>query len=332
MSFARPWFLLALALVPWLVSLHLRRRRQSAAAVRFSDLTAVRSAMRGHGGSWRWVVPALRVLALLLLVAAAAGPRLHRTFEELVTHGVDIMLVVDCSGSMQAEDFKPVNRLHVAKEVVRDFITGRKHDRIGLVVFAGVAFTQCPLTLDYGVLESFVDRLAIGTVERDGTAIGPALAAGLNRLRDSDAQSKVIVLLTDGAENVPNLKVTYQQAAQLAQAVGVKIYAVGVGKDDEVPMPVNDPIFGKRYVWYRAELNEEGLREIATLTGGRYFRATDADALKEIFGTIDKLEKSEIKVKHYTRYEELYAWLVWPALLVVLVEVVLAGTRFRTLP
>jgi len=331
MSFARMLALPLLLAVPAIVWTWWRRRHRSTASIRFSDLSGLRDLAVRHRPRWRHVLPFLRCCTVTLLVLALAGPRLHRTFEEIITHGVDIVLAIDCSGSMQAADFRP-NRLEVAKKVVNEFIAGRKHDRIGMVVFAGVAFTQCPLTLDYGILEQFVSRLRIGTVETDGTAIGPAIAAALNRLRDSKAKSRVIVLLTDGAENVEDLKVNYHQAAQLAQALGVKIYTVGVGRDDEVPVEVDDPIFGKHYRYFRAELNEEGLQEIADLTGGKFFKAGDAQALYDIFRTIDKLEKSEIKVKHFTRYEDLYEWLLLPALLCLLLEVGLAHTRFRTLP
>jgi len=332
MSFARPLVLVLLVLVPLALWLYLVRRRRPTASVRFSDLRALSQLAQTHRPWAHHSLIVMRCITLALLVAILAGPRLHRSFEEMTAHGVDIMLAIDCSGSMKAADFKPKNRLHVAKDVVRDFILGRKHDRIGLVVFAGTAFTQCPLTLDYGILESFVERLAIGTVAKDGTAIGAALATSLNRLRESSAKSKIVILLTDGAENVEGLNINYHDAALLAQAVGVKVYTVAVGKDDEVPMPVDHPIFGTRYVWYRAELNEEALQEIANLTGGKYFRATDPSALRNIFETIDRLERSEVKIKHYTRYEELFLWLVIPALLFLVLELVLAHTAFRTLP
>ncbi len=331
MSLARMFVLPLLALVPIVLWTYHRRRNRSTASIRFSDLSPLRSLAQRYRPTWRHILIVFRCLSITLLIFALAGPRFHRRYEEIITHGVDIMLAIDCSGSMQAADFKP-NRLAVAKEVLSEFIAGRKHDRMGLVVFAGVAFTQCPLTLDYGILEQFVKRLAIGTVETDGTAIGPAIASALNRMRDSKAKSRVIVLLTDGAENVRDLKVNYKQAAVLAQALGVKIYTVGVGREDEVPMEINHPIFGKQYQYFRAELNEEGLREIADLTGGQYFRASDQEALEEIFKRIDKLEKSEIKVKHYTRFEDFYTWLAAAALLFLLMEIVLAHTRFRTLP
>ena len=331
MSLSRILALPLLALIPLILWLYHRRRNRSTAAIRFSDLSNLKSLAKKHAPRSRHSLVLLRSLCLLLLIFALAGPRLHHRYEEIITHGVDIMLAIDCSGSMQAADFKP-NRLAVAKKVMRDFIAGREHDRIGLVVFAGVAFTQCPLTLDYGILEQFVKRLEIGTVETDGTAIGPAIASALNRMRETKAKSKVVVLLTDGAENVDDLKVDYKKAALLAQALGVKIYTVGVGRDDEVPVEVDHPIFGKHYRYFRAELNEEGLKEIARTTGGKYFRANDREALEEIFDTIDELEKSEIKVKHYTRYEDLYRAFALLALLALCVEIVLAHTRFRTLP
>jgi Ca-activated chloride channel family protein len=324
--------LMLLLIVPFMIYFYLKQRKKSTGSIRFSDLSLIGKIVKQRKPKWRHLLFILRLLSVLFLIVAMAGLRQETTFEEIITHGVDIMLTMDCSGSMQAEDFKPNNRLYVAKEVVRDFVKGRKHDRMGLVVFAGVAFTQCPLTMDYGILEKFIDRLKIGTVSQDGTAIGPAIASSLNRLRDSKAKSKIIILLTDGTENVENLKVNYKEAARLAQSLGVKIYTIGVGKDDEVAMPIDSGIFGRRYTYYKADLNEEGLKEIAEMTGGLYFRATDAESLKEIFGNIDKLEKSEIKVKHYTRYDDLFRWLVTIALILMVTEVVLAHTRFRTLP
>lgn len=331
MSFSRMYVLPLLALIPIILLVYYKRKNSSTASIRFSDLSGLRSLALKYRPNWRHILVVFRCLAVALLICALAGPRFHRKYEEIITHGVDIMLAIDCSGSMKAADFKP-NRLEVAKDVLTKFISGRRHDRMGLVVFAGVAFTQCPLTLDYGILEQFIKRLQIGTVETDGTAIGPAIASALNRMRDSKAKSRVIILLTDGAENVRDLKVNYKQAAMLAQALGVKIYTVGVGRDDEVPMEVDHPIFGKRYQYFRAELNEEGLREIADLTGGQFFRAGNEEALDDIFKIIDKLEKSEIKVKHYTRYDDFYSWLAAAALLIVLLEIALTHTRFRTLP
>jgi len=332
LGFSRSYMLLLLLVVPFMIYHYLKQRKKSTGSIRFSDLSLIGRIVKKRKPRWRHLLFILRIAAVILLIVAMSGLRQETSFEEIITHGVDIMLTMDCSGSMQAEDFKPNNRLYVAKEVVKDFVKGRKHDRMGLVVFAGVAFTQCPLTMDYGILEKFIHRLKIGTVSQDGTAIGPAIASSLNRLRDSKAKSKIIILLTDGTENVPDLKVNYKEAARLAKSLGVKIYTIGVGKDDEVAMPVNGGIFGRRYTYYKADLNEEGLKEIADMTGGLYFRATDGESLKAIFDNIDKLEKSEIKVKHYTRYDDLFRWLVTMALVLMIGEVILAHTRFRTLP
>ena len=332
LGFSRPYMLLFLVVVPFMIYNYLIQRKKSTGSIKFSDLSLIGKVVEGRTFPWRHILPVLRVVVIGLLILSMAGLRMEITSTEIITHGVDLMLTMDCSGSMQAEDFKPNNRLYVAKEVVKEFVKGRKHDRMGLVVFAGVAFTQCPLTMDYGILEKFIDNLQIGTVSQDGTAIGPAIASSLNRLRDSKAKSKVIVLLTDGTENVENLKVNYKEAARLARSLGVKIYTIGVGKDDEVAMPVDSGIFGRRYTYYKADLNEEGLKEIASLTGGLYFRATDKDSLEKIFENIDTLEKSEIKVKNYTRYNDLFRWLVTLALVLLLVEIVLSHTRFRTLP
>jgi Ca-activated chloride channel family protein len=230
---------------------------------------------------------------------------------------------------MAAEDFRPRNRLAVAKEAVAAFIEGRRSDRIGLVVFAGRGYTACPLTLDYDVLLEILAGTFLA--ERDeGTAIGMGMAMALNRLRDSDARSKVVVLLTDGRNN--RGAIDPSTAASLAATLGIRVYAIGVGARGEAPFPVQDPILGKRYVYLRADIDENTLRSIATSTGGRYFRATDRESLHQILVEIDALEKTEIKVKHYTHYSELFPLIAWPAFGLLMVEMVLASTRLRRLP
>lgn len=332
LRFVHPWLgTVAALLLPSLALLAYRREAGGQrASLRFPSLGRLRRIRPGGAGSSRHVVGLLRVLAVALLVLALARPQSIHHFEEIITHGVDIALVIDVSGSMKAEDFKPHNRLHVAKETVKAFVRGRKHDRIGMVVFAGYAFTQCPLTLDYDVLLTFLDRLHVGTVEQDGTNIGMALATALNRLRDTKAKSKVVVLLTDGAHNVPGLDPV--DAARLAQSIGVKVYTVGVGRDRYAPFAQNDPFFGKRLVWQPAELNEEVLRDIARITGGRYFRARDEQGLVDVFKQIDALEPSEVKAKQYQRHEELASWCMIPAALLLLFEAFLRHTRYRTIP
>jgi Ca-activated chloride channel family protein len=230
---------------------------------------------------------------------------------------------------MAAEDFEPRNRLFVAKGVVRQFIEGSRHDRIGLVVFAGKAFTRCPLTLDYGVLLNAVEDVQLGTIE-DGTAIGNGLATCLNRLRDSKARSKVIILATDGVNNRGEIQPV--DAAQMAKALGVKIYTIGIGSEGIARFPVNDANYGKVYVNLPVEIDEASLTRIAQSTGGIYYRATDRPSLERIFQEIGKLEKTKVEVKTYTHYNERYPALLFPALGLVLAGTLAGFTRFGKLP
>lgn len=277
----------------------------------------------GLPATWRTraraALPLLRLLALLILVVAVARPQTVATAERVASSGIDIVLALDTSGSMRAEDFQPDNRLTVAKRVIRDFIAQRHTDRIGLVVFAEESFTQCPLTLDYSMLDMLLAQVDFGILG-DGTAIGTAIANGVNRLADSKARSRILILLTDGENNAgPIDPIT---AAKLATARGVRVYTIGVGKEGMVRMPVQTP-FGVRYQRLESHIDEEVLKEIAETTGGRYFRADAADALAEIFATIDKLEKSEVAVRAYHRYGELFPWPVAAALALLLIEGVL---------
>jgi Ca-activated chloride channel family protein len=230
---------------------------------------------------------------------------------------------------MKAEDFKPNNRLHVAKETIREFVNGRTNDRIGLVVFAKQSFTQCPLTLDYGVLLSFLDQVDFGMIE-DRTAIGMAIANSVNRLRDSEARSRVIVLLTDGINN--SGEIDPLTAAEVARAMGVKIYTIGAGKPGKAPYPVDDGIFGKQYRYMEEELDEETLTAVAEMTGGRNLRARCEEMLKNILANISELEKTRIKVKEYLQYREFFPYLLLFAGLLLALELTLRETRFRQLP
>jgi len=234
---------------------------------------------------------------------------------------------------MLAEDFhlknKRRNRLYVSKEVVKDFIEWRENDRIGMVVFAGQAYTQCPLTLDYDVLLQFLEKVEIGMVE-DGTAIGSAIGVCVNRLKTSKAKSKVVILLTDGRNNAGGIDPL--TAAELAKTFGTKIYTVGAGTKGLAPYPVKN-LFGlKTYRSIQIDIDEEGLTEIAKITGGRYFRATDTASLKEVYRQIDSLEKTKMEEAKYTEYSELFTYLLIPAFGILLLEVVLANTRFRRIP
>jgi len=230
---------------------------------------------------------------------------------------------------MAAEDFEPRNRLYVAKLVAQKFIEGMKHDRVGLVVFAAKAFTRCPLTLDYGVLLKVLDDVEIGSIE-DGTAIGNALVTCLNRLRDSKAKSRVVILMTDGVNN--RGEVQPLDAAQIAKTLGVKIYTVGIGTQGTARFPVNDPNYGKVYVNLQVEIDEASLTRIAQITGGLYYRATDRPSLEKIFEDIGRLEKTKVEVRSYTHYNERYLDLLFPALALALLVTLAGSTRFGKLP
>jgi Ca-activated chloride channel family protein len=283
---------------------------------------------QGRAQSARRLLSILRWLAFSLLVVALARPQSGIKGEEVLTEGVDIVLALDVSSTMLAEDIKP-NRVEATKAVAKEFIKGRKNDRIGLVVFAGEAYTQCPLTLDYGILLGFLDRIQVGMIE-DGTAIGMGLATAVNRLRSSEAKSKVVVLLSDGQNN--RGEIDPMTAGQMAQAFDIRVYTIGAGTRGVALYPVDDPFFGRRYEPRQVNVDEEILRKIAVLTGGKTFRATDRRSLDAIYREIDRLEKTEIKVKEYTRYSERFAPFAFGALALVLAEILLAHTRFRKIP
>lgn len=327
--FANPEFLILLVIIPFLVYWYIRQNQGKRATLRYSNIGVVKRVGRSQMQRLRHLTFVLRILALILLIVCFARPQAGRTEEEVITEGIDIILAMDISSSMLAEDFKPKNRLEAAKAVAKDFINGRKNDRIGMVVFAANSFTQCPLTLDYGILLNFLDKIHIGMIE-DGTAIGMGIANCVNRLRDSKAKSKVVILLTDGRNNRGELDPV--TAARVAKSFGVRIYTIGAGKRGDALYPVDDPIFGKRYVRMPVQIDEEVLKKIANITGGQYFRATDRTSLEKIFSEIGELEKTKIEVKHYTRYKELFVNYLLLALAFIFVEVILANTKFRKIP
>ena len=327
-EFADPGFLWLLLAVPVLAWWHFGRRRPRGGSLVYSDVAAVRRADIRRGGRWRHVLPVLRLLAVAALVVAFARPRAGVTSENVLTEGIDIVLVLDISSSMLAEDLEP-NRIDAAKQVAADFVSGRLNDRIGLVVFAGQAFTQVPLTLDYGVVRELMDELEVGMVE-DGTAVGMGLATAIKRLNESAAESKVVVLLTDGRNN--RGEIDPLTAAQMAQALGVRVYTIGAGSRGTARVPVDDPLLGRRYATVRVDVDEETLAEVASTTGGRYFRATDTESLASIYQEIDELETTEIEVQNFTRYTELFHFPLAAGLLLLLMEAALANTLLRKLP
>ena len=325
--FEDPWVLGLLAIVPLTYWLGARGERRTG-ALRFSALDMARQA--GNGISvWLPRVPALLgAVGVTAVIVALARPQTGITSETLLTEGIDIIMVMDVSSSMLAEDLKP-NRLQAAKGVAADFVGGRRNDRIGLVAFAGEAFTQAPLTLDYSVVQSLIGELQVGIIE-DGTAVGMGLGTAVKRLQASDAETKVVILLTDGRSNRGEIgPVT---AARMAQALGVRVYTVGVGTRGNAPVPIADPLVGTRLVPMRVDIDEPTLQEIAELTGGRYFRATDNESLTSIYEEIDQLERTEIEVENFTQYAERFPVVLAFGLLLLLMEVGLAQTVLRKLP
>ncbi len=322
---------LIIILVPLILANYIFRK--DSGMLRFSSLNYFKRIEQGSSVKYRHILIALRVLIIVLLVFALARPQSGKAHSKVTTEGIDIILALDVSGSMLAEDFnlknKRRNRLYVSKEVVKDFIEWRENDRIGMVVFAGQAYTQCPLTLDYDVLLQFLEKVEIGMVE-DGTAIGSAIGVCVNRLKSSKAKSKVVILLTDGRNNAGGIDPL--TAAELAKTFGMKIYTVGAGTKGLAPYPTKN-LFGlKTYRSIQIDIDEEGLTEIAKITGGKYFRATDTASLKEVYKQIDSLEKTKMEEAKYTEYSELFSYLLIPALGIFLFEVVLANTRFRRIP
>ncbi len=326
--FVDPYYLLLLLLLPALVWWHVTRGARTLGAVRYSAVDRLVQADRRRTGRWRHVPFGLRLLALALLLVAFARPQTGVTAENVATDGIDIVLVLDLSSSMLAEDLEP-NRIGAARQVAADFVRGRLNDRIGLVVFAGEAFTQAPLTLDHRVVTTLIEELEVGVIE-DGTAIGMGLATAVKRLGDSSAESKVIVLLTDGQNNRGSIDPA--TAAQMAQALGVRIYAVGAGTRGSAQVPVDDPLFGRRTVSMQVDIDDEALEEVASLTGGRYFRATDRESLERVYEEIDALERTEIEMTSFTRYGELFHLPLAAGLGLLLLEVALGRTVLRRLP
>jgi Ca-activated chloride channel family protein len=330
LRFEDPWLLILLILIPLMVFYVWRRLGSS--QIRFSSLGILQQLKKPPTLLLRKGLIVIRCLAVSLFIMALARPQSGIKSTEIITEGVDVMLCLDTSGSMKALDFKDdgkrADRLHVVKKVVSDFIRGRKNDRIGMVVFGEEAFTQCPQTLDYGVLLSFLDSVEIG-MAGDSTAIGSALAVCVKRLKDLQSKSKVIVLLTDGRNNTGTI--SPGTAADIAKAYGIKTYTIGVGTEGEAPFLV-DSFFGKQYVYQKVDLDEDTLKEIAKKTGGIYFRATNTEALKNIYKQIDKMEKTEVKIKEYMEYEELFMYFLIPGLCFLLLEAVSANTRLRKIP
>jgi len=312
-----------------------RQGRRRDGVVRFSSLSTLKRLRPSRSLLLRRLVQGLRLAVVALLMLAMARPQTGRSQTQVRTEGIDIVLVLDTSGSMQALDLdadRPIaerrNRLDVARSVVEEFIQKRDDDQIGLVVFGNEAFTQCPLTLDHGILATFLDQVEIG-MAGDGTAIGSAVGTAVKRLKDSKAKSKVLILLTDGRNNAGIL--SPKKAAEVAQTFGVKIYAIGAGTRGQAPFIV-EGLFGPQVTYQNVEIDEDTLKDMAQRTGGAYYRAEDQEALRSIYERIDQLEKTEITMNTFMEYNERFRWFVLPALGLLVLEAALLGTRFRKIP
>lgn len=330
-SFVHPYVLLLLLVIPLLA--WLRGRRGRGAAFLYSSVELVKGITnlnRSQTGLWG---AKLRWIALALCIIALARPRLGEGETAIKASGIDIVVALDLSGSMAAEDFavlgSRVNRLAAAKNVLEEFVEKRESDRIGLVAFAGRAYIAAPLTLDHDFLLQNLERLNLGTIE-DGTAIGSAMTAGLNRLRDLDSKSRIMILMTDGQNNAG--KVPPLTAAEAAESLDVKIYTIGVGKRGTAPFPRKGPFGRTMYAQMEVNIDEETLTKIAETTGGQYYRADSTDTLVDIYEQIDQLEKSEIEVTEYQNYEEIFHWFLLPGFFILLLEIILNNTVWRRLP
>lgn len=332
LTFAHPWALLGLigaALGIWL----LRGRRGALPRLVLPEAGVAKALKPSRWARLWWLPGALLIATVTLTSIGLAGPRLRASRrQDLAVEGIDIVVAFDLSTSMLAADFRPKDRITVAKEVLRSFIASRQNDRIGLVVFAGEAYTQCPLTLDYKVLDSLLDQVRTGVIV-DGTAIGNALGTAVNRLRESDAKSRVVILITDGDNNAGNLSPL--QAAQIAKDLGIKVFTILIGKGGRVPYPTGTDLFGRTtYEPVEIDVNPDLLQQIAKATGGSYYPATDKESLEQgLHAVLDSLEKSKIYEAGGTaRYDEWYARFFLPAALFGLLGVALRGTRLQGAP
>jgi Ca-activated chloride channel family protein len=324
------WFWL-LALLP--IVMLWRGRRGPIAAIEYSDVSLAREVARGSRsriGRWVWLLP---ILAGALMIVGLARPQRAHSRTEVSANGIDIVLGLDISGSMQALDFlidhQRVNRIEVVKSVVSKFIDERPDDRIGLIAFAGAPYLVSPITLDHDWLQQNLERVTIGAAD-DGTAIGSAIAAGVNRLRLTPAKSKVIILLTDGVNNTG--KISPLAAAEAAKAMGVKIYTIGVGVRGYAPIPVRDAAGNTQVIRAKVDVDEKTLQAVAEGTGGKFYRATDTDSLQKIYEEINRFEKTAQTVQKFERTEELYPWVLIPSLAMLGLSLTLQQTRLRRLP
>lgn len=327
MEFANPKFLFLLLLLAPLIIWYIIKLRKVQATFKISSAGAFHKAPRSIKVMLRHVPFALRLMAIALVIIVLARPQASNTWETSNSEGVDIVVALDISTSMLAQDFKP-NRLEAAKKLSAEFISDREQDKIGLVIFAGESFTQAPLTTDHGVLLNLLHSIRPGMIE-DGTAIGLGLANAVNRLKDSQSKSRIVILLTDGSNN--RGQIAPMTAAELAKSYGIRVYTIGVGTRGTAPAPVMTP-FGERIQNVPVDIDEKTLTEIAAITGGQYFRALDNTGLKQIYKEIDEMEKYLINVQRVTRKQELYLPYALLALGLLLLEITLRRTVFRSIP
>ena len=330
MRFANPLFLLIISVLGLLVYWHEMRRKEKKSGIVYSDTSLFSDIQPSLKTRLKDLPRYIRYGVLVLLIVAFARPQSGDKSEDIYNQGIDIMLILDTSTSMRALDFDPDNRFDMTKKVAKEFVKGRVYDRIGIVVFSGLAYTQCPLTSDHEAVLNFIDQSEIGMTQIDGTAIGSAIATATNRLKDSSGKSKAIILITDGRNN--RGEIDPLTAAQAAAALGIKMYTIGAGKKGESLYPVEDPFFGKRYVRINdQDLDEETLMKIADATGGKYFRASDRETFINIFKQIDSMEKVDIKSLRFTRYTELFSIFLLPGFFLLLFEIVLSNVWLRRL-
>ncbi len=328
MEFGQPYYLILLLVLPILIFWYFKKGQNQEATVRFSNLDLIPDTIIRSGQIKNMIIIMGRLLIMLFIILALARPRLSDTIRETNTEIIDILLVIDQSSSMLAQDFKP-NRLEAAKEVAKTFIKDREGDRLGIIVFAGESYIQCPLTQDIDVLLNFTDEIEIIDREHDGTAIGMAIANSINRLRESEAKSKTIILLSDGSNNQGELEPI--TAAELAAKFDIKIYTVAAGTHGLAPYPVSDA-WGRQVIQkVQVDVDEESLKEIADITGGQFFRATDNKSLQKVYEEIDALERTEIEVTEYQNYTELYSWLTIPAAIASIFFIFLSRGIFHKL-
>ena len=324
--FAAPLFLYMLLVIPAMIAFYLLKQQRVTASVRMPGLQPFEHTGKTFRHYLRHILFVLRMVAIALLIIVLARPQKTDRYQDVSTEGIDIVLTQDISGSMLARDFKP-DRLDAAKNIATEFISGRPYDRIGLVVFSGESFTQCPITTDHAVLINLLREIQSGMIE-DGTAIGMGLATAVNRIKDSKAKSKVIILLTDGVNN--RGEIAPATAADIAKTFGIRVYTIGVGTQGTAPYPVQTP-YGIQYQDMPVEIDEGILQEIAQKTGGKYFRATDNDKLTQVYKEIDKLEKSKIDIKQFSRKEEKYLLPAIIAFCLLLFEIAARNTIFKNL-